>query len=126
MLDLKAGIFRLISCQVLNATPSAVEREAEIIAQAGMPRTSPAGEPCITIATSLAGRGTDIRLGGDAKGLMQMALRSLLLPFMLDFSLPQGILLLTAAELSLRCGGHGVVSVETCGEAYQLVGGNIL
>src|SRR3989475_9127783 len=42
--------------QVLNAKQHA--REAEIVAQAGRPKM-------ITIATNMAGRGTDILLGGD-------------------------------------------------------------
>ena len=45
-----------IDHQVLNAKYH--EREAEIIAQAGVPQT-------ITIATNMAGRGTDIVLGGN-------------------------------------------------------------
>nr|VFJ63366.1 MAG: protein translocase subunit secA [Candidatus Kentron sp. FW] len=45
-----------IPCQVLNAKQHA--REAEIVAQAGKPGT-------ITIATNMAGRGTDIVLGGN-------------------------------------------------------------
>lgn len=44
--------------QVLNAKQH--EREAEIIAQAGRPRM-------ITIATNMAGRGTDIVLGGNVE-----------------------------------------------------------
>ena len=43
--------------QVLNARQH--EREAQIVAQAGKPGT-------ITIATNMAGRGTDIQLGGNA------------------------------------------------------------
>ena len=51
-LDLeKAGI----SCHVLNAKND--EREASIIAQAGLPGA-------VTISTNMAGRGTDIKLGG--------------------------------------------------------------
>ena len=45
---------------LLNAKPENVEREAEIIAQAGRPQT-------LTIATNMAGRGTDIILGGNAQ-----------------------------------------------------------
>ena len=45
-----------IAHNVLNAKQH--EREAEIIAQAGRPRT-------VTIATNMAGRGTDIILGGN-------------------------------------------------------------
>ena len=44
--------------QVLNARYH--EQEAHIIAQAGVPGT-------VTIATNMAGRGTDIQLGGNAK-----------------------------------------------------------
>ena len=43
---------------LLNAKPENVEREAEIVAQAG--RTG-----AVTIATNMAGRGTDIILGGN-------------------------------------------------------------
>ena len=44
---------------LLNAKPENVEREAEIVAQAGR-----AG--AVTIATNMAGRGTDIILGGNS------------------------------------------------------------
>ncbi|MFN5763185.1 MAG: preprotein translocase subunit SecA, partial [Pseudanabaena sp.] len=44
---------------LLNAKPENVEREAEIVAQAGR-------KGSITIATNMAGRGTDIILGGNA------------------------------------------------------------
>ena len=46
--------------EVLNA--KYYEREAEIVAQAGRYKT-------VTIATNMAGRGTDIKLGGDADSL---------------------------------------------------------
>lgn len=46
-----------LEAQVLNARFH--EQEADIIAKAGMPGT-------ITIATNMAGRGTDIQLGGNA------------------------------------------------------------
>ncbi|PWA56829.1 hypothetical protein CTI12_AA413860 [Artemisia annua] len=45
---------------VLNAKPENVEREAEIVAQSGC-------LGAITIATNMAGRGTDIILGGNAE-----------------------------------------------------------
>ena len=47
-----------IKCNVLNAKNH--EREAEIVAQAGM-------FGAITVATNMAGRGTDIVLGGNAE-----------------------------------------------------------
>ena len=50
-----------IAHEVLNAKQH--EREADIIAQAGAPRA-------VTIATNMAGRGTDILLGGNWKALL--------------------------------------------------------
>jgi len=50
-----------IAHEVLNAKQH--EREADIIAQAGSPRA-------VTIATNMAGRGTDILLGGNWKALL--------------------------------------------------------
>src|SRR5204862_6227569 len=45
---------------VLNAKPEYAEREGEIIAEAGRPGA-------VTIATNMAGRGVDIKLGGNAQ-----------------------------------------------------------
>jgi preprotein translocase subunit SecA len=45
---------------VLNAKPEYAEREGEIIAEAGRPGA-------VTIATNMAGRGVDIKLGGNAE-----------------------------------------------------------
>lgn len=44
--------------QLLNAKPENVERESEVVAQSGRSRA-------VTIATNMAGRGTDIILGGN-------------------------------------------------------------
>jgi len=52
---------------VLNAKPEHAAREAEIIAQAGRPGA-------VTIATNMAGRGVDIKLGGNAEQLAAMEL----------------------------------------------------
>jgi preprotein translocase subunit SecA len=57
---------------LLNAKPENVEREAEIVAQAGR-----AG--AVTIATNMAGRGTDIILGGNADFMARLKLRETLL-----------------------------------------------
>ncbi len=57
---------RGIKHNVLNAKHH--EKEAEIIAQAGVPGA-------VTIATNMAGRGTDIMLGGNAEYLAKAALR---------------------------------------------------
>lgn len=59
-------IKRGIKHNVLNAKHH--EKEAEIIAQAGM-------FGAVTIATNMAGRGTDIMLGGNAEYLAKNALR---------------------------------------------------
>ncbi|KAG0466706.1 hypothetical protein HPP92_018286 [Vanilla planifolia] len=62
-----------ISHEVLNAKPENVEREAEIIAQSGRFGS-------VTIATNMAGRGTDIILGGNAEFMARLKLRELLMP----------------------------------------------
>ena len=59
-----------IPYQLLNAKPENVEKESEIIAQAGC-------KNAVTISTNMAGRGTDIVLGGNAKILALASLKSL-------------------------------------------------
>jgi preprotein translocase subunit SecA len=58
---------------LLNAKPENVEREAEIVAQAGR-------SGAVTIATNMAGRGTDIILGGNAEYMARLKVREYLLP----------------------------------------------
>ncbi|WIA41723.1 hypothetical protein OEZ86_009068 [Tetradesmus obliquus] len=53
--------------QLLNAKPENVRLEAQVVAQAGLPAA-------VTIATNMAGRGTDIILGGNPEGLTRMGL----------------------------------------------------
>src|SRR3712207_7190977 len=55
---------------VLNAKPEYAEREGEIVAEAGQPGA-------VTIATNMAGRGVDIKLGGNAEHLTQLELAKL-------------------------------------------------
>uniref|UniRef100_A0A2P2LNL9 Protein translocase subunit SecA n=1 Tax=Rhizophora mucronata TaxID=61149 RepID=A0A2P2LNL9_RHIMU len=59
--------------EVLNAKPENVEREAEIVAQSGRLEA-------VTIATNMAGRGTDIILGGNAEFMARLKLREMLMP----------------------------------------------
>jgi len=68
--------------QLLNAKPDLVERESEIVAQAGR-------VGAITIATNMAGRGTDIILGGNSAFMARLKLRELLMPLLLRSDLPQ-------------------------------------
>jgi preprotein translocase subunit SecA len=58
---------RGIQHSVLNAKPEYAEREGETIAEAGAPGA-------VTIATNMAGRGVDIKLGGNAEHLTHQQL----------------------------------------------------
>ena len=58
---------RGIKHSVLNAKPEHAEREGETIAEAGRPFA-------VTIATNMAGRGVDIKLGGNEEHLTQKEL----------------------------------------------------
>ena len=60
-----------LSYEILNAKPENVRRESEIVAQAGV-------KGSITIATNMAGRGTDIILGGNINFKIQKKLYDIL------------------------------------------------
>ena len=60
-----------LSYQILNAKPENVRRESEIVAQAGQ-------KGSLTIATNMAGRGTDIILGGNINFKIQKKLYDIL------------------------------------------------
>ncbi len=59
-----------IAHAVLNAKPEHAQREGEVVAMAGAPGA-------VTIATNMAGRGVDIKLGGNAEHLTELELRKL-------------------------------------------------
>jgi preprotein translocase subunit SecA len=59
-----------IAHTVLNAKPEHAEREGEIVAEAGRPGA-------VTIATNMAGRGVDIKLGGNPEHLARLELAKL-------------------------------------------------
>lgn len=60
-----------LSYRLLNARPENIQSESEIVAQAGC-------RGSITIATNMAGRGTDIALGGNCEILLKTSLRKFL------------------------------------------------
>jgi preprotein translocase subunit SecA len=60
-----------LSYQLLNAKPENVRKESEIVAQAGQ-------KGSITIATNMAGRGTDIILGGNIEFKVRKQLYNIL------------------------------------------------
>src|SRR5579871_3521301 len=59
-----------INHTVLNAKPEHAEREGETIAEAGAPGA-------VTIATNMAGRGVDIKLGGNEEHLARLEVANL-------------------------------------------------
>ena len=60
-----------IPYRLLNARPENVESESDIIAQAGC-------KNAVTIATNMAGRGTDIMLGGNPESLAMSTISELI------------------------------------------------
>mmetsp|Transcript_27169 Transcript_27169/g.45446 ORF Transcript_27169/g.45446 Transcript_27169/m.45446 type:complete len:1029 (-) Transcript_27169:324-3410(-) len=62
-----------IPFQLLNAKPENVQRESEIVSQSGR-------RGAVTISTNMAGRGTDILLGGNPSFIARLKLREMLYP----------------------------------------------
>ncbi|MFM8259708.1 MAG: preprotein translocase subunit SecA [Vulcanococcus sp.] len=73
---------RGIAHKLLNARPELVERESEIVAQAGR-------RGAVTIATNMAGRGTDIILGGNSEFMARLKVRERLVPPLLAADAPR-------------------------------------
>ena len=73
--ELLSGLLQQLNVEhnLLNAKPENVERESEIVAQAGR-------SGAVTIATNMAGRGTDIILGGNADYMARLKIREYLMP----------------------------------------------
>ncbi|MEM1241849.1 MAG: preprotein translocase subunit SecA [Cyanobacteria bacterium P01_H01_bin.26] len=73
--ELLSGLLQQLNVEhnLLNAKPENVERESEIVAQAGR-------SGAVTIATNMAGRGTDIILGGNADYMARLKVREYLMP----------------------------------------------
>ncbi|HEY9761325.1 MAG TPA: preprotein translocase subunit SecA [Trichocoleus sp.] len=73
--ELLSGLLqeRGVPHNLLNAKPENVERESEIVAQAGR-------RGAVTIATNMAGRGTDIILGGNSDYMARLKVREYLMP----------------------------------------------
>eukprot|EP00929_Paragymnodinium_shiwhaense_P006869 TRINITY_DN110821_c0_g1_i1.p1 TRINITY_DN110821_c0_g1~~TRINITY_DN110821_c0_g1_i1.p1 ORF type:complete len:1309 (-),score=412.50 TRINITY_DN110821_c0_g1_i1:408-4334(-) len=61
--------------RLLNAKPENVTKETEIVAASGR-------KYAVTIATNMAGRGTDIMLGGNSAMMARLRLRELLYPLL--------------------------------------------
>jgi len=65
--------------EVLNARPENIERESEIIAQSGR-------KGAVTIATNMAGRGTDILLGGNPEYMARLKVREKIMPLIVNLN----------------------------------------
>ncbi|MBW4538775.1 MAG: preprotein translocase subunit SecA [Myxacorys chilensis ATA2-1-KO14] len=89
---------------LLNAKPENVERESEIVAQAGR-------KGKVTIATNMAGRGTDIILGGNSDYMARLKIREYFMPRIVqpededEFSAGQGF-------ADPRTGGQGFATTK--------------
>jgi preprotein translocase subunit SecA len=93
-----------LSYQLLNAKPENVRRESEIVAQAGK-------KGSITIATNMAGRGTDIILGGNITFNVQKELYDIL-TFSRNYMLTKNISIFNSPlKNKLECNSQRFLSV---------------
>ncbi|MGI0483386.1 preprotein translocase subunit SecA [Geminocystis sp. CENA526] len=86
--------------QILNARPENVERESEIVAQAGR-------KGAITIATNMAGRGTDIILGGNSDYMARLKIREYLMPQIVMPENDQLMVSVPGIDMNKRAKGQG-------------------
>ncbi|MBI4780693.1 MAG: preprotein translocase subunit SecA [Oscillatoriophycideae cyanobacterium NC_groundwater_1537_Pr4_S-0.65um_50_18] len=85
---------------LLNAKPENVERESEIIAQAGR-------KGAVTIATNMAGRGTDIILGGNADYMARLKVREFFMPRLVQPEDEDNFSVTRVLDGAGRTGGQG-------------------
>ena len=93
-----------LSYQLLNAKPENVRRESEIVAQAGK-------RGAITIATNMAGRGTDIILGGNITFNVQKELYDIL-TFSRNYMVSKNVnIFKSPLKNQLKCNSQNFLSV---------------
>ena len=93
-----------LSYQLLNAKPENVRRESEIVAQAGK-------RGAITIATNMAGRGTDIILGGNITFNVQKELYDIL-TFSRNYMVSKDVnIFKSPLKSQLKCNSQNFLSV---------------
>lgn len=85
---------------ILNARPENVERESEIVAQAGR-------KGAITIATNMAGRGTDIILGGNSDYMARLKIREYFMPQIVTPENDQFMVSVPSVDMNKRPKGQG-------------------
>jgi preprotein translocase subunit SecA len=95
---------------LLNAKPENVERESEIVAQAGR-------KGAVTIATNMAGRGTDIILGGNADYMARLKVREYFMPRIVlpETGDPMGVIEFGMPQTKEKPQGFGEGSAEPSG-----------